>query len=198
LTKEQIGMHFWPDGSPDQLKTRFKNAIYRMRNALGQEVILFEDGIYQFDASLDYEYDVELFLRHVKAGNAATDPAAQIEAYTLALNYYGGTYLPDTETTWSYLERERLRQIYIDTALSLAQLTFQVDAKDTALEWCQRLLYEDPCLEDAHRLAMSIYAATGNRAGVARQYSLCHKALQEEIAAPPSPQTEELYALLMQ
>jgi LuxR family transcriptional regulator, maltose regulon positive regulatory protein len=198
LTKEQIGIHFWPDCSPEQLKTRFKNAIYRMRNALDQEVILFEDGIYQFDASLDYEYDVELFLQHVEAGNATSDPAAQIEAYTLGLSYYGGAYMPDTEATWTYLERERLRHIYLETALLLAQLTFQAGASDTALEWCQRVLYEDPCLEDAHRLAMRIYAATGNRADVARQYSLCQKALQEEIAAPPSPQTEELYALLMQ
>ncbi|MCC6457160.1 MAG: tetratricopeptide repeat protein [Caldilineaceae bacterium] len=197
LTKEQIGMHFWPDCSPEQLKTRFKNAIYRMRSALNQEVILFEDSIYRLDASLDYEYDVELFLRHVEAGNAASDPAAQIEAYTLALSYYGGSYLPDTEATWSYLERERLRQIYLDTALCLAQCTFQSGANDTALEWCQRVLIEDSCLEDAHRLIMRIYAATGNRAGVARQYTLCQRALQEEIDAPPSAQTEELYALLM-
>ena len=198
LSKEQIGIHFWPDCSPDQLKTRFKNAIYRMRSALDQEVILFEDGIYRFDVSLDYEYDVELFLHHVETGDATSDPAEQIEAYTLGLSYYGGAYMPDTEADWTYLERERLRQIYLDTALSLAQLTFQAAAIDTALEWCQRVLYEDPCSEDAHRLAMRIYAATGNRAGVARQYSLCQRALQEEIAAPPSPQTEELFALLMQ
>ena len=191
-------MHFWPDCSPDQLKTRFKNAIYRMRSALDQEVIQYAEGIYQFDASVDYEYDVEIFLQHIKAGNAASEPAAQIEAYTLGLSYYGGDYIPDSEGDWAYLERERLRQIYLDTTLRLAQLTFQANASDTALEWCQRVLYEDPCLEDAHRLAMQIYAATGNRAGVARQYSLCQKALEEEIAAPPSPQTEELYALLMQ
>ena len=198
LTKEQIGMHFWPDGSPEHVKSRFKNAIYRMRNALNQEVILFEDGIYRFDASLDYEYDVELFLYHVEVGNAAPDPAAQIEAYTLGLGYYGGAYMPDTEAAWTYLERERLRRIYLDTALCLAQLTLRAGASDTALEWCQRVLVEDPCLEDAHRLAMRIYAANGNRAGVARQYSLCQKVLQEEVAAPPSPQTEELYAQLMQ
>jgi two-component SAPR family response regulator len=198
LTKEQIGLHFWPDCSPEQLKTRFKNAIYRMRAALGQEVILFEDSIYRFDASLDYEYDVELFLHHVEAGNAASDPSTRIEAYTLGLSYYGGAYMPDTETTWTYLERERLRHIYLETALCLARLTFQAGASDTALEWCQRVLIEDPCLEEAHRLAMRIYAAAGNRGGIAKQYTLCRKALQEEIAAPPSPQTEELYALLMQ
>lgn len=198
LTKEQIGIHFWPDCSPDQLKTRFKNAIYRMRSALDQEVILFEDSIYQFDGSLDYEYDVELFLQHIEAGDAASDPDEQIEAYTLGLSYYGGAYMPNTDASWTYPERERLHQIYLDRALYLAQLTFEAGASDTALEWCQRVLVEDSCLEDAHRLAMRIYAATGNRVGVARQYSLCQRALQEEIAAPPSPQTEELYALLMQ
>jgi ATP/maltotriose-dependent transcriptional regulator MalT/DNA-binding SARP family transcriptional activator len=198
LTKEQIGMHFWPDCSPEQLKSRFKNAIYRMRSALDQEVILFEDSIYHFDPSLDYEYDVELFLQHIEAGNTAADPAAKMEAYAAALNYYGGDYLPDSEVEWGYLERERLRQLFLDTAISLAQLSFEAGAPDRALEWCQRVLYEDPCLEDAHRLAMRIYAATGNRVGIARQYSLCRKALQDEIDAPPSPQTEELYALLMQ
>jgi DNA-binding SARP family transcriptional activator len=106
--------------------------------------------------------------------------------------------MPDTEADWVYFERERLNQLFLDTALCLAELTFSAGMRDTALEWCQRVLYEDPCLEDAHRLAMRIYAATGNRAGIARQYSLCQRALQEEIAAPPSPQTEELYVQLMQ
>jgi DNA-binding SARP family transcriptional activator len=198
LTKEQIGMHFWPDGSPEQIKTRFKNAIYRMRSALEQDVILFEDNIYRFDGSLDYEYDVELFRKYVAAGDRAADAGAQIEAYTLALGYYGGLYMPESEAAWTYLERAELHQMYLDTALRLAQLTFDSGATDTALEWCQRLLSNDPCLEDVHRLVMRIYAAAGNRAGIARQYSLCRKALQEEIDAPPSPQTEELYAMLMQ
>ena len=198
LSKEQIGMHFWPDCSPDQLKTRFKNAIYRMRGALDQETILFEEGIYLFDTSLDYEYDVELFRQQIERANAISDPAVQREAYALALSYYGGTYMPDNEAAWSYLERESLRQAYLDTALCLAELTSQAGESDTALAWCQRVLNEDPCLEDAHRLAMRIYARVGNRAGVARQYSLCRKALQEEVAALPSVQTETLYTELMQ
>ena len=198
LTKEQIGLLFWPDGSQGHLRTRFKNTIYRMRSALNQEVIRFVDGIYQFDVSLDYEYDVESFLHYIEVGAAAAEPAAQIEAYTLGLSYYGGAYMPDTDAAWVYPERERLRQIFLDTALGLARLTFETGDYDTSLEWCRRTLQEDPCLEDAHRLVMRVYAAAGNRAGIARQYTLCQQALQEEIAALPSPQTEELYALLMQ
>ena len=68
---------------------------------------------------------------------------------------------------------------------------------NAALASCQRVLTDDPCLEDAHRLAMRIHAATGNRIAIARQYAQCQRALLEEIDAPPSPQTAELYALLM-
>lgn len=198
LTKEQIGLLFWPDASAETLKTRFKNAIYRMRSALEQEVILFEDSIYRFDTTLDYEYDVEILLYHLERGDEASEPANQIEAYTQALEQYGGPFMPDTEANWIYAKREKLRQLYQDTALQLAELHFEFGSKDTALEWCQRVLDEDPCIEEAHRLAMRIYASTGNRAGVVRQYTLCKQALEEEFDALPSQQTEELYAYLMQ
>ena len=35
LTKEQIGLVFWPDISPARLKVRFKINIYRIRQAIG-------------------------------------------------------------------------------------------------------------------------------------------------------------------
>ena len=65
LTKEEIGALFWPDCSIDQLKTRFKNTIHRMRNALPDTRSSSADDIYRFNRQLDYEYDVETFLAKV-------------------------------------------------------------------------------------------------------------------------------------
>jgi ATP/maltotriose-dependent transcriptional regulator MalT/DNA-binding SARP family transcriptional activator len=197
LTKEEIGTLFWPEASPSELKTRFKNAVYRLRGALNPQIILFEDEIYRFNYTFDYEYDVELFLNKVAEGDASTEPIIQIATYTAALQHYHGVYLPDIDATWVWNEREHLRQLFTDTALKLAELQFGVQDYRGTLQSCQRLLTDDPCLEDAHRLAMRVYAATGNRAAIARQYTLCTQALLKEIDVPPSPQTEALYSQLM-
>ncbi len=197
LTKEQIGTLFWPDAAPSDLKTRFKNTLYRLRSALNPEVILFEDEIYRFNSVLDYEYDLEIFLQKIEEGNTATDLAAQIAAYTSATKLYHGPFLPDVDATWVWAEREHLQQIFTDTSLTLAELQLETGAHHAALASCQRILLDDPCLEDAHRLVMRIHAAMGNRSAIARQYAQCERALLDEIDAPPSPQTIELYAALM-
>ena len=80
LTKEEVGEIMWPDLSSAELKLRFKNAIYRMRHAIGSEVVHFQDNYYQFNRSIDYEYDVQSFLN---ASNSARDEKKldkQIEA----------------------------------------------------------------------------------------------------------------------
>jgi LuxR family maltose regulon positive regulatory protein len=197
LTKEEVGVLFWPDAAPSELKSRFKNSIYRLRSALHPDVILFDNEIYRFNPAFDYEYDVEQFLNKVVEGDAATNRTQQASAYKAAVATYGGLYLPDIDGEWIWVAREQLRRTFTTTVLTLAQLQF--DARDyrAALQSCQRAFEDDPCLEEAHRLAMRIYAAMGNRAAVARQYELCNQALRQEIDLPPSPQTEELYALLM-
>ena len=198
LTKEAIGAIFWPDAGPAELKTRFKNAIYRLRNALRQDVVLYTNDFYHYNWAIDYQYDVEEFLQKVGEGDRCNVPAQKVERYQAAVMLYRGAYLPDVDASWAWSTREHLQRIFIDTALSLAQLYFAQQDYGPALEVCQRVLAEDPCMEDAHRLAMRIHAALGNRADVARQFALCQKILLEEVDAPPSPQTEELYATLMQ
>lgn len=197
LTKEEIGAIFWPDASPSELKTRFKNAIYRLRNAFKEEVVLFENDIYSFNRTIDYEYDVDVFLRWIAKGERARTVEERSAAYQAALALYRGPYLPEIEANWAWAERERLRRLFIECALAFGQLQVDQQAYGAALENVERILQADPCQEDAHRLAMRVYAALGNRAAVARQYAQCERALLTEIDAPPSPQTAHLYQTLM-
>jgi DNA-binding SARP family transcriptional activator len=46
-------------------------------------------------------------------------------------------------------------------------------------------------------LALRIYAAMGNRAGMVRQYQRCVEVLEREINAAPSLQTQNLYQELL-
>ena len=198
LTKEQIGEIFWPDSMPSELKLRFKNTIYRLRHAAGKDVILFEgESRYLFNRQMDYEYDVESFLKEVAQAEKAETAERREARYQSAAKYYRGSYLPGLDEPWVIIERERLYQIYLDVLLKLAGIALNNRNFDRALEYCQNTLKDDPCQEDAHRLAMRVYAAMGKRALVIRQYEQCRLALLNEVDAPPSFQTQALYESLI-
>jgi two-component SAPR family response regulator len=197
LTKEAAGGILWPDSSPAQLRLRFKNAIYRVRRALGQEVVLLEENLYRFNRAMDYEYDVESFLRGLAQAQAVSAPPRKAAAYREALDLYQGPYLPEADGTWVWAERERLWRACAEALLQLARLSVEAEEHKIALKYCHRALSQDPCLEEAHRLAMRAWAALGNRVAVHRQFERCRQALLEEANASPSPQTDTLYETLM-
>ena len=196
LTKDTLGLIFWPESSAGQLKMQFKNTIYRIRHALGQEVLQFDGDRYWFNSDLDYEYDVETFTAKVSAGQTEQSRSERIVAYHEAIDLYQGHYLPEIDGSWVSPERERLGRMYEEAILELAHLHLEGGEYLETLEYCQRVLAEDPCLEEAHRLMMRAYAARGNQAEVTRQYDRCRKALLEEVGAQPSSQTVSLYVKL--
>jgi ATP/maltotriose-dependent transcriptional regulator MalT/two-component SAPR family response regulator len=197
LTKEAMAAIYWPDSTPAQLKLQFKNTMYRLRHALGQDVVVFDQDSYQFNRNLDYEYDVETFLGKLAQAEAAANGNSQVTAYQAALHLYKGDYLPEIQSEWVWTQREQLRDAYLGATLKLAGLYLESGSYDLALDYCQRALASDPCLEEAHRLAMRAYAATGNQASIARQFERCRQALLKEVSARPSSQTQSLYETLM-
>ncbi len=199
LSKEAIGFTLWPESASNQLKMQFKNALYRLRRALGADVIVFDEneGLYHFNRTLDCEYDVEMFKSSVSEGDSALDREQQVEAYRFAARLYRGNYLPDVNGAWVWPEREELWQTFLRVALSLAQFSFDDGNYQLSLNYLRSILLKDKCQEGAHRLAMQAYAAIGNRADLIRQYESCCNALSAELGVSPSPQTEILYRQLL-
>jgi DNA-binding SARP family transcriptional activator len=171
--------------------------MYRLRHALGRDAVLYDGEGYHFNRKLDYEYDAEVFLEKLAQAQKTHEPSNQMAAYRATAQHYKGPYLPDVEGEWVWLRREQLKQAYFEASLTLVKLHLEAKEYDAALEYCERALAEDPCLEEAHRLAMQAHAALGNRAAVARQFDRCRKALHQEVKASPSSQTESLYEILM-
>jgi LuxR family transcriptional regulator, maltose regulon positive regulatory protein len=198
LTKEQVGLYFWPEATPDELKLRFKNTLYRLRRAVGRQTIQLKDDYYQFNWSLDYDYDVETFMRAITKSQSTNDVSEKIAHYKQAIEQYKGDYLFEIDEIWAIADRQRYYQLYLDALMHLAVIYMERKAYKSALSYCSQALTEDGCLEEAHRLAMRIHAATGNRAAIVRQYERCCLVLNKEINVPPSQQTQDLYETLIQ
>lgn len=196
LTKEEIGLLFWPDYSSSQLKIQFKNTIYRLRRALGQNVILFENDLYRFNQELDYEADFELFLSRLTQVKKETEIHKKLKAWRQALDVYKGNFLPGLDFDWVLQIRENLWIKYQNSLFAYVEALLEKGEYQTAIEACSRLLTQDICQEDAYRLMMRAYSAQGNTAEVARQYERCVDALQRELNVEPSLKTQKLYRTL--
>jgi two-component SAPR family response regulator len=198
LTKEEVGAIMWQDLSPAELKLRFKNAIYRMRHAIGSEVVLFQDNFYQFNRSIDYEYDVQIFLNTVNQAHEEKDQKKQVDLLRYALAQYKGKYLPGLDYDWVEPDRQRFHDSAIKCMEELTRILIKHSDYETALATCGKALATDPTNEAFYRLSMEIYSMMGNKAAVSRQYQQCLTMLKEDLDAPPSEATVSLYATLME
>lgn len=196
ITKEEIGVTLWPESSTEQLRLQFRNTIYYVRYALGQDVIISNERRYTFNSDMDYSYDVQDFERKLGQAESAETADQKVELLQDGLQLYQGEFFPEGEGIWVMTERQRLAQIYEHSLLTLAQLLLEKGEPKTALLHCQKIVAENHCLESAHRLAMQAYAALGDRSGIANQYEQCKLFLQDELGLEPSAETDNLYKLL--
>lgn len=197
LTKEEAGELMWEELSPPQLKLRFKNAIYRMRHAIGAEAVVFQDNFYQFNRSIDYEYDVQNFIALSDQARQEQDFEKKAKALKDAIGQYKGPYLPDIGELWVEPDRQKYHEMYVRNIRELTRLLIAEDLNEEGLNYARMALQTDPYNEEIHRLVMEIHAKMGNKPAVAQQYKQCRQALMEQIGAPPSPETTALYQNLM-
>jgi two-component SAPR family response regulator len=194
VTKEQIGAALLPETSDSQtLKKRFKNEIYRLRRAVGRDVVIFDEEYYLFNRTLDYEYDVEAFDTYLKRAEKSREITEKIEWYQKAINLVQGTYLSDVDADWVVHERARLEQAYGTALEELARLYLNVNQLERCISICQTGLSLNPCNEVLYQLAMQANAALGDRASIARLYQACKTALEAELGLAPSLETETLF-----
>lgn len=196
LTKEQIGVVLWPESDEKQLKSRFKDDLYRLRRATSQEVVLFDGDTYRFNHDLDIEYDVAKFESRLERARSAQEAGEKLRAYQEAVEAVHGPYLEDIGSLWAEADRERFRQAHLEALLALAELLFDHQDLEEAAKVCQYALAIDKADESAYRLLMRIYAQRGDRPAVTRQYQICHDILVEEFGVQPSVETVALYRQL--
>ncbi len=181
--REKLAALFWGDVSDDRARVSLRYALARLRVTLGGDFLIADRETVQ----LNPQFPIWVDAREFRAQNS-----------TFRIENYRGDLLADFYGDWIPPERERYRLSYLDALLQLAQQYRSMSEYTRAIEMAQRALESDPANERAHQHLIFCYVAQGDRQAALRQYEQCLRALRQELAVDPAPETRALYEWIKQ
>jgi len=195
LRRDRVIDLLWPDVSQARGNSLFHSTTYRLRSALYKDIIVHEGGLYRINPESAYRYDVAEFERLAQIGRGSGEVAHH--ARVQAIDLYRTPFLDPFEVEWCAEMRQSLQRDVVE--LLLLEARFQAKEGDvaTAEGHYLRALAFDTYDERAHRGIMWCRAAINDRAGALRQYRECARILGDELDVDPSPETEELYEVIV-
>lgn len=200
IPRDELVDRMWPSAAVELANQSLNTLVYSLHRLLGDAMaghhpVLHESGIYRLNLEggiavdvLEFDAAVDCGDRHAGDGNGD----AAIRCYGGAAQLYAGDLSLGSDVQ-QVVERERLRARYLHTRSRLADHEFARGRYIGALENALDVLANDPCREDAHRMAMRSYVRLGERSQALRQYRMCRKILEQEFEAVPEPETEALF-----
>lgn len=199
-SKEQIGLDFWPDMAPEQLRTNFHSTLYCLRHALGPgEWIVFVDQGYAINRALPIWFDVDMFLALIDRATQQRpyDSPGAAQSLEAAATLYCGEFLARISTSdWIVRMGDRLQQTYIAALDTLGKIALELHDPWRALRSFQRIVACEPLAEHGHRGMIATYLQLQDHGHALRHFHQWRQYLAKELGTVPAPETCELVAHL--
>ena len=200
VPRDMLLDRLWPEGDGQLAGQSLHSLVYFLHKLLsdaicGSPVVVYADGGYRLNREVGVGTDIDRFEELIRAGEqqaARRNLADAAALYRQAVDLYQGD-LYEQEDMYAVLKREHLRARYLTLLVQLANYHYDEGDCASCLEYALRLLANDPCREDGHRLVMRCYVKRGERAQALRQYRLCESILRAEFDAVPEPATIALF-----
>jgi DNA-binding SARP family transcriptional activator len=207
--REALADMLWPDQSDDAARHSLRQALLRLRGAIGDTdsttFLLISPDTIQFNRASPHSLDAAEFSTLVGACQAhshshLTDCAACIARLQQAADLYRGELLKDLfigESTqfeeWALVRRELLHRQALESLDTLATYHLERGEYTRTRNYAVRQIELESCHEEAHRALMSALARDGQRGAALAQYDACRKILAREFNTAPSEETTKLY-----
>lgn len=180
---------FWPDQAEERARHALSQALWHIRRFF-PDLVTAEAETVGFAPQAALWVDAEAFEQGVERAlhAAPRDEAARHEMES-ALELYRADFLESDYHDWALLERERLRQLYLQALECLEEWEKSAGRYGAALDLAGRLARAEPLDESAHREIMRLYHLLGQPEAAARQFEVCRNILRRELNVDPSPET---------
>ncbi len=197
-TRDQIALAFWPNASTAQVRNSFHVALHRLRKVLGDaDWIVLDRDRYRVTSDRSVVFDAVRMERDMSSAlqdRRAPDIMSRLEG---ALQLYRGDFLESEPVgDWHLQYRDRLRRLYVDGGMALAELHYDADRLAEAADVCERVLRWETLHEAAYRLLMICWTKMGDRTRALRLYQRLSTLLKDELETEPESETAAVYERL--
>lgn len=179
---------FWPDLDTPHARTSLRNALYMLRQTLGEKVLRSRG-----DEEISVDPDcLKTDLAEVWAALKGGRPEEALASCGGEL--LPGLFPPDSEGFQRWLDTERARLKVAVSTVAVARLTEleQEGRLSEALAVARRVIEIEPDDETIVRRIMGIHDAMGDRAGALSAYEGYRSRLASDFDAEPAPETVAL------
>jgi len=182
VRREELIALLWGEIPEDKARNAFRQALYRLRTAMGREAAPTGRDIIGLGATETLTLDLRDFEAALDAGRTAD-----------ALQLYRGEFLEglnlgeDDFDQWVTTERSRIGARYRSTLTSAAQEALEAGEVRDALRYATRLAAYPPLDSDAAVLEATILIAAGRKPEALVALERFRSRVQTELGAPASP-----------
>ena len=190
VPREQLTSLLWGSHFEEQARQNFRQALVRLRKAIGTEALLSDDHTVRLSPSA-VASDVGRFEACVRGGSP--------EEVREAVGLLDGDLLADIDVKepawedWLSEERRRIGNLACDALVKLGGIELEQGRAADAWLRAEACIRRDIFREDAHRLAIRAFVALGRRAEALKHYQNLAERLKQELGTAPEAETIKLY-----
>ncbi|QAA30344.1 response regulator [Clostridium manihotivorum] len=189
----------WPYMSKDKAAALLSTTIYNMRqlvkNLRIEDHFEFSSKGYKFLTN-KVKCDFIEFEEVISGFDQVYDD--NINALEGAIELYTGDYFEDNDFVWAIFEKERLKNLYINTLKKMANYYVNKAEYNKALVSLKSILIKNPLLEEVNELVMEVYALMGDLKSAENQYRHYYDIVIEELGIEPGSRMKKLLYSIFQ
>lgn len=180
VRKSHLAELFWPNFQEERAYSQLYTAIYHIRKVLTKyKAYLTIKNIHEgYMLAIDHT-TIDVVDWESALNSAPTLTMNTIDEYEQIMKLYTGAYLAVHEYFWAEAERYRLELLWLDAARAMADLYWQHNDVDKAIQWYENICQSIPEDEKANFMLMKIYDMLGYGLLVNHQYQQFRHTLQD-------------------
>ncbi len=186
IARAHLATLFWPDDDEAAARANVRRHLHQLDKALpsaAEPWFVADTRSVRWNERAHIDFDVAT-LEEIAAGRG--DDAALADLY-------GGDLCESYFEEWIVPERERLRQLALETLMRSAARARGAGDLARSIARLQAVLRIDPYREDALRALVRARYDAGDRAGALAEYDAFVDRLRAEIDVDPMPESVALY-----